>query len=48
MIYLQLDQPAKALDYFQRALQVNPNLESVNQTVEMLKPLLIQRRKDTI
>jgi tetratricopeptide (TPR) repeat protein len=48
MIYLQLDQPAKALDYFQRALQVNPNLESINETVEMLKPLLIQRRKDTI
>ncbi len=48
MIYLQLDQPAKALDYFQRALQVNPNLESIHQTVEMLKPLLIQRRKDTI
>ena len=48
MIYLQLDQPAKALDYFQRALKVNPNLESVNETVEMLKTLLIQRRKDTI
>jgi tetratricopeptide (TPR) repeat protein len=48
MIYLQLDQPAKALDYFQRALKVNPNLESIDQTVEMLKPLLIQRRKDTI
>jgi tetratricopeptide (TPR) repeat protein len=48
MIYLQLDQPAKALDYFQRALTVNPNLESINETVEMIKPLLIQRRKDTI
>jgi tetratricopeptide (TPR) repeat protein len=48
MIYLQLDQPAKALDYFQRALKVNPNLDSINETVEMLKPLLIQRRKDTI
>jgi tetratricopeptide (TPR) repeat protein len=48
MIYLQLDQPAKALDYFQRALKVNPNLDSINQTVEMLKPLLIQRQKDTI
>jgi tetratricopeptide (TPR) repeat protein len=48
MIYLQLDQPAKALDYFQRALKINPNLDSINQTVEMLKPLLIQRRKDTI
>jgi tetratricopeptide (TPR) repeat protein len=48
MIYLQLDQPAKALDYFQRALKVNPNLDSINETVEMLKPSLIQRRKDTI
>ncbi|PYN80064.1 MAG: hypothetical protein DMD96_15425 [Candidatus Rokuibacteriota bacterium] len=48
MIYLQLDQPAKALDYFQRALGVNPNLESIRQTVETLKTLLIQRRKDTI
>ena len=48
MIYLQLDQPAKALDYFQRALKVNPNLDSINETVERLKPLLIQRRKDTI
>jgi tetratricopeptide (TPR) repeat protein len=48
MIYLQLDQPARALDYFQRALQVNPNLQSVHDTVEMLKPLLLQRRKDTI
>jgi tetratricopeptide (TPR) repeat protein len=48
MIYLQLDQPAHALDYFQQALGVNPNLESIRQTVEMLKTLLIQRRKDTL
>ena len=48
MIYLELDQPARALDYFQRALQVNPNLHSVHDTVEMLRPLLNQRRKDTI
>ena len=48
MIYLQLDRPAKALDYLQQALRVNPNLESVQQTVEMLKSMLIQRRKDTI
>jgi tetratricopeptide (TPR) repeat protein len=48
MIYLQLDQPARALDYFQRALQVNPNLQSVHDTVEMLRPVLNQRRKDTI
>jgi tetratricopeptide (TPR) repeat protein len=48
MIYLQLDQPATALEYFERALGVNPNLESTRQTIEILKPLLIQRRKDTI
>jgi tetratricopeptide (TPR) repeat protein len=48
MIYLELDQPAQALDYFQQALRVNPNLESIRQTVEMLKTLLIQRRKDTL
>jgi len=48
MIYLQLDQPARALEYFERALAVNPNLSSVVDTVEMLKRLLSQRRKDTI
>jgi tetratricopeptide (TPR) repeat protein len=48
MIYLQLDQPARALEYFERALAVNPNLSSVLDTVEMLKRLLSQRRKDTI
>jgi tetratricopeptide (TPR) repeat protein len=48
MIYMQLDQPATALEYFERALRVNPNLESTRQTIELLKTLLIQRRKDTI
>jgi len=48
MIYMQLDQPATALTYFERALAVNPNLESTRQTIELLKTLLIQRRKDTI
>ena len=48
MIYMQLDQPAIALEYFERALRVNPNLESTRQTIEILKTLLIKRRKDTI
>ncbi|MBI2158787.1 MAG: tetratricopeptide repeat protein [Candidatus Rokubacteria bacterium] len=48
MIYLQLDQPARALDYFERALGVNPNLTSVRETVEALRALLIKQRKDTI
>jgi tetratricopeptide (TPR) repeat protein len=48
MIYLRLDQPERALAYFERALGVNPNLASVRETVEMLKALLIKKRKDTI
>jgi len=48
MIYLKLDQPARALGYFERALGINPNLSSVRETVEVLKELLGERRKDTI
>jgi len=47
MIYLQLERPERALEYFERALAVDPNLPSVRETIEMLKQLLIQRRKDT-
>ena len=48
MIYLQLDRPAQALDYFERALAVNPNMGSVEETVETLRKLLLQKRKDMI
>jgi len=48
MIYLQLDQPGRALEYFERALAVNPNLSRVEDTIEELKALVIQRRKDSI
>ena len=48
LIYLQLGKPEKALEYFQRALQVNPNLGQVEATVEQLKRLLIEQRKDTL
>ena len=47
-IYVQLDQPERALDYFQRALKVNPNLRQVEVAVEQLKRLIIEKRKSTI
>jgi tetratricopeptide (TPR) repeat protein len=48
MIYLKLGDPARALAYFERALAVNPNLSQVEDNVEALRRLLIERRKDTI
>jgi tetratricopeptide (TPR) repeat protein len=48
MIYLQLDQPARALEYFEKALAVNPNLSRVEDTIEELRTVVIQRRKDSI
>lgn len=48
MIWLQLGEPEKALGWFQRALDVNPNLERVEETVQRLRRLLIERRKNAI
>jgi tetratricopeptide (TPR) repeat protein len=48
MIYIQLDQPDRALGYLEKALAVNPNLQQVQRTIERLKALLIQRRRDMI
>ncbi len=48
MIYMQLDQPSRAIEYLERALAVNPNLDQVAQTIEALKTLLLQRRRDMI
>jgi tetratricopeptide (TPR) repeat protein len=44
-IYLRLDDPEKALEYFKRALAVNPNMESVGAAVQVLERALAQRRK---
>jgi tetratricopeptide (TPR) repeat protein len=48
MIYMQLDQPGRAIGYLEKALAVNPNLDQVAQTIEALKTLLLQRRRDMI
>ena len=47
-IYLALGKPESALDYFQRALTVNPNLTRVRAAVEELKRAIIEKRKGTI
>ena len=46
--YLQLGKPDQALDYFERALAVNPNLAQIQAAVEELKQFLSQRSKDSI
>jgi tetratricopeptide (TPR) repeat protein len=48
MIYMQLDQPARAIEYLEKALAVNPNLDQVAQTLDVLKALVLQRRRDMI
>ena len=48
MIWLRLDEPARALERFEQALAVNPNLESVKEAIEALRALLIQQRRNAI
>jgi tetratricopeptide (TPR) repeat protein len=46
--YLQLQKPEEALQYFQRALDVNPNLAQIQAAVEALKEFLSRQRRDSI
>jgi tetratricopeptide (TPR) repeat protein len=48
MIWLRLDEPARALERFEQALAVNPNLDAVRETIEGLRALLIQQRRNAI
>ena len=47
-IYVQLDRPEEALTYFQRALAVNPNLQNVENMIQQLKQIVIEKRRGTI
>jgi len=47
-IYLRLDRPDKALEYFRRALAVNPNLDGVPSLIERLEELEARRRARSI
>jgi len=47
-IYLRLDQPERALDYFRRALRINPNMRGVAEVIPQIEQLLTERRKGTI
>jgi tetratricopeptide (TPR) repeat protein len=47
-IYLRLDRPDKALEYFRRALAVNPNLDGVPALIERLEEVDVQRRRRAI
>ncbi len=46
-IYMQLNDFEKAVDYFRRALAVNPNLDGVEFQVRLLEGVLAERGKKT-
>src|SRR5262249_11611434 len=47
-IYLRLDRPDKALEYFRKALAVNPNLDGVQDAIDRIEAIEEQRRKRSI
>ena len=47
-IYSRLDRPELALEYFRRALDLNPNLHGVELAIKRLKQEISEKRKRTI
>ena len=47
-IYVRLENFERALEYWRRALKVNPNMDGVRQNIELLERLLEQRQKKII
>jgi tetratricopeptide (TPR) repeat protein len=48
LIYVQLNQPGRAVDYFRRALKINPNMQGVAQNIELLEKQDNEKRKKYI
>jgi tetratricopeptide (TPR) repeat protein len=48
LIYTQMGQPERALDYFKRALKVNPNMQGVARNIELLQKQTDDKRKNFI
>ncbi len=47
-IYVQLEEYAKALEYFRRALAVNPNMTGVEANIQAIEEVLRQKRRKMI
>jgi tetratricopeptide (TPR) repeat protein len=47
-IYIELDEPERAIEFLERALQVNPNLPGAANTIELLEQQAEEKRRKTI
>src|SRR6266446_594969 len=47
-IYVRKGELERALDYFRRALNINPNMEGVRNSIELIEKLLVERRRKFI
>lgn len=47
-IYLRKGDLERSLDYFRRALTVNPNMEGVRSSIEVIERVLVERRRKFI
>ena len=48
LIYLQKDDLLRAVEYFEKALAVNPNLAQIESVLEQIREVLRQRRQQSI
>ncbi len=48
LIYVQMNQPELALDYFKRALAINPNMQGVVLNMDLLQKQIREKQKQYI